>query len=60
LDKISTMKLEIRPPKNPNEYKDIVTLEQTIWQIESGVDAETMMAIGKNGGVELSWANLGK
>jgi predicted GNAT superfamily acetyltransferase len=47
------MKLEIRLPKNPNEYRDIVTLEQTIWQIESGVDAETMMAIGKNGGVVL-------
>jgi predicted GNAT superfamily acetyltransferase len=47
------MKLEIRSPKNPNEFRDIVTLEQTIWQIESGVDAETMMAIYKSGGIVL-------
>jgi predicted GNAT superfamily acetyltransferase len=47
------MKLDIRPPKNPNEFRDIEILEQTIWQIDHGVDAETMMAIYKSGGVVL-------
>jgi chorismate synthase len=47
------MKLDIRPPKNPSEFRDIETLEQTIWQIDHGVDAETIMAIHKSGGVVL-------
>jgi chorismate synthase len=47
------MKLDIRPPQNPNEFRDIETLEQTIWQIDHGVDAETIMAIHKSGGVVL-------
>jgi chorismate synthase len=47
------MNLDIRPPKNPSEFRDIETLEQTIWQIDQGVDAETIMAIHKSGGAVL-------
>jgi chorismate synthase len=47
------MKLDIRPPQNSLEFRDIETLEQTIWQIDHGVDAETIMAMHKSGGVVL-------
>lgn len=47
------MKLDIRQPHNPSEFRDIEILEQMIWQIDHGVDAETIMAIYKSGGAVL-------